>query len=108
MDSEFRTGTGLYYRHQLINLEAKAIFILEPFCHTLAKIIDKTDVKTVVISTIDDMLGTVKGKVVNLAAKHIKKAVPSHGLKSNVNYKVISFKSVLKKGKSSSYSRPMV
>ncbi len=100
--------TGRELKHQLIDSDAAAIFILEPFCETLEKIINDTDVKTVIISTIGDMLGTVKGTVVNLAAKHIKKAVPSHGLKSNSNYKVTSFKSVVKQGKSLSYSRPVV
>ncbi len=100
--------TARELRYQLVDSDAKALFILEPFCQTLEKIIDKTDVKNVVVSTIGDMLGTTKGMVVNLAAKHIKKAVPSHGLKSNSNYKVSSFKSVVKKGKSLSYSRPVV
>lgn len=95
-------------KHQLTDSEAKAIFILEPFCETLEKLIDETDIKHVVISKIGDMLGTAKGTIVNLAAKHIKKAVPSHGLKSNADYKVIGFKAVIKQGKSRSYSRPVV
>ena len=100
--------TGRELKHQLTDSDAQAIFILEPFCETLEKIINETSVKTVVISTIGDMLGTIKGNVVNLAAKHIKKAIPSHGLKSNSSYKVVSFKSVVKQGKSLSYSRPVV
>lgn len=100
--------TARELKHQLTDSDAAVIFILEPFCETLNKVINETNVKTVVISTIGDMLGTVKGTVVNLAAKHIKKAVPSHGLKSSSSYKVVSFKSVAKQGKSLSYSRPLV
>ncbi|WP_201555854.1 AMP-binding protein [Psychrobacter sp. 72-O-c] len=100
--------TGRELKHQLMDSDAQAIFILEPFCETLEKVIHETGIKSVVISTIGDMLGTIKGNVVNLAAKHIKKAIPSHGLKSNSSYKVVSFKSVVKQGKSLSYSRPVV
>lgn len=100
--------TGRELKHQLINSDARAIFILEPFCYTLEKIIDDTDIDNVVISSIGDMLGTAKGMVVNLAAKHLKKAVPSHNLVSNSNYKVIDFKSVVKLGKPLPYSRPVI
>lgn len=98
--------TGRELKHQLVDSDAQAIFILEPFCHTLQKVVDETQVKTVVISTLGDMLGSVKGRVVNLAAKHIKKAIPSYKLKSNSKYKVVHLKSVIKKGKSCSYIRP--
>ena len=65
-------------KHQLTDSETRAIFILEPFCSVLEKVIKETQVETVIISTLGDMLGTVKGNIVNLAAKHIKKAVPSY------------------------------
>lgn len=95
-------------KHQLIDSDTRAIFILEPFCETLEKVIHDTAINTVIISTIGDMLGTVKGTAVNLAAKYIKKAIPSHRLKSNAHHQVIRFKSVVKQGKSLSYSRPVV
>ena len=95
-------------RHQLIDSDAAAIFILEPFCNTLEKIVKDTPVKTVVISKIGDMLGTAKGTLVNLAANYVKKAIPSYHLKSNANYEVTSYKSLLKNGKNLPYSRPAI
>lgn len=95
-------------KHQLIDSKAAALFILEPFCATLAKIVKETPVKTVVISKIGDMLGTAKGALVDIAAKHVKKAIPSYDLKSNERYKVIGFKALLKQAKNLSYSRPVV
>lgn len=95
-------------KHQLTDSETKAIFILEPFCSVLEKVIKDTQVETVIISTLGDMLGTVKGNIVNLAAKHIKKAVPSYSLKSNSSYQVIPFKKVVKKGGKLKYSRPVI
>ena len=100
--------TARELRHQLNDSDCKAIFILTPFCATLEKIIGDTGIKTVVCSDIGDMLGTVKGKIVDLAAKYVKKAVPAHTLKSNSQYKVHSYKSILRKGKGRRYTRPQM
>ena len=94
-------------KHQLNDTQASILFILEPFCHTLEKIVDDSQIKTVVVSKIGDMLGTAKGTLVNLVAKHVKKAVPSHKLKSNSQYTVTDFKTVMSKGGSLPYSRPV-
>jgi len=93
-------------KHQLIDSDAKAIFILEPFCNTLETIIDETLIKTVVVSKIGDMLGAAKGMVINIAAKYLKKAVPSYQLTSNASYSVISYKALLKQAKNLPYTRP--
>ena len=95
-------------KHQLIDSDAAAIFILEPFCNILEKIVKDTPVKTVVISKIGDMLGTAKGALIDVAAKYVKKAIPSYHLKSNANYDVTSYKSLLKNGKNLPYSRPAI
>ncbi|WP_300394576.1 AMP-binding protein [uncultured Psychrobacter sp.] len=93
-------------KHQLIDSDAKAIFILEPFCNTLEKIVDETLIKTVVVSKIGDMLGAAKGMVIDIAAKYLKKAVPSYQLTSNASYSVISYKALLKQAKILPYTRP--
>ena len=95
-------------RHQLADSDTAVLFILEPFCKTLEKIIKDTPVKTVVISKIGDMLGVVKGALVNIAAKYVKKAIPRYQLKSNSRYTVIRYKAVLKRAKKLSYSRPTI
>ena len=100
--------TSRELKHQLNDADAKLLFILEPFCHSLVPIINKTLVETVVVSAIGDMLGTAKGTVVNLAAKHIKKAVPKYDLSGCTNCTEVSFKTVLKKGAQSRYTRPEV
>lgn len=94
-------------KHQLADSGAAAIFILEPFCATLEKVVDELDIQHVVISKIGDMLGTPKGTIVNLAAKYVKKAIPSYSLKSNAHHKVTDLKTVIAKGKKLSYSRPI-
>ncbi len=100
--------TGRELKFQLNDSDAKAIFILTPFCATLDKIVADTPVETVIVSGIGDMLGTVKGTIVDLAAKYIKKAVPQYSLTSNSKYKVLNYKSVLKQGSTMPYTRPDV
>ncbi|SLJ84338.1 AMP-binding protein [Psychrobacter sp. DAB_AL43B] len=100
--------TARELRHQLNDSDCKAIFILTPFCATLEKIVGETGIKTIVCSDIGDMLGAVKGKIVDLAAKYVKKAVPAHTLKSNSQYKVHPYKSILRKGKGMRYTRPEI
>ena len=94
-------------KHQLVDTKASIIFILEPFCSVLEKIVDDTSLNTIVVTKIGDMLGTAKGAIVNLMAKHVKKAIPNYSLKSNDNYKVVDFKTVLTEGKSRPYTRPV-
>ncbi|WP_019673560.1 long-chain-fatty-acid--CoA ligase [Psychrobacter lutiphocae] len=100
--------TSRELKHQLVDSDAKIIFILEPFCHTLETIVAHTAIEKVIISPIGDMLGSVKGTLVNFAAKHIKKAVPAYRLSSNSNYEVYQFRSILSDAKTLSYSRPDV
>jgi len=95
-------------RHQLADSDTAVLFILEPFCKTLEKIIKDTPIKIVVISKIGDMLGVVKGVLVNTAAKTVKKSVPSYQLRSNSRYTVTRYKTVLKQSKNLSYSRPEI
>ena len=66
--------------HQLKDSGAKAIVVVEAFAHTLADVIDKTDVKTVVVTRFGDMLGFPKSLLVNFVIKYVKKLVPPYAL----------------------------
>ena len=63
--------------HQLKDSGAKAIVILENFAHTLEQVIDKSPVKTVVVAAMGDLLGGVKGALVNFVVRNVKKMVPA-------------------------------
>jgi long-chain acyl-CoA synthetase len=67
---------------QLKDSGAEAIVVLENFAHNLAQVIARTDVKHVVVASMGDLLGAVKGAVVNLVVRHIKKMVPPYALDS--------------------------
>jgi len=85
--------------HQLKDSDAKAIVILENFAHTLADIIQQTNVQTVITTRIGDMAPFPKSLLVNFVVKHVKKMVPSFSLPS-----AISFKDVLKQGQNQAFS----
>ncbi|MBR7793273.1 long-chain-fatty-acid--CoA ligase [Undibacterium sp. FT147W] len=65
--------------HQLKNSGAEAIFILENFATTLEHVIQKTQVKHVVVASMGDMLG-LKGLLVNFVVRNVKKMVPAFSL----------------------------
>ena len=72
--------------HQLKDAGAKAIFVLENFAHTLQQALPSTDVKHVVVATMGDMLG-IKGHIVNLVVRKVKKLVPQWALPGSTSFK---------------------
>ncbi len=63
--------------HQLADSGAEAILIVENFAHVLQDVIERTPIKHVVVTGLGDMLGGLKGNLVNFAVRHVKKMVPS-------------------------------
>jgi long-chain acyl-CoA synthetase len=72
--------------HQLTDSGAKAIIILENFATTLEQVIHKTAIKHVVVASMGDLLGWVKGPLVNFAVRHVKKMVPAFELPNAVSF----------------------
>jgi long-chain acyl-CoA synthetase len=66
--------------HQLNDSGAEAIVVLENFAHTLEQVIGKTKVKHVVVASIGEMLGGLKGMIVNFMIRKVKKMVPAYNL----------------------------
>jgi long-chain acyl-CoA synthetase len=72
--------------HQLKDSEAKAIVIVENFASTLQQVIGKTDVKNVIVTPMGDMLGMIKGTLVNFVVRRVKKMVPAWSLPGSINF----------------------
>jgi long-chain acyl-CoA synthetase len=79
-------------QHQLKDSGAKAIFVLENFAHTVEQVAARTDLKHTVVATMGDLLG-LKGLIVNIVVRKVKKLVPAWSLPGH-----LSFKAVLAKG----------
>jgi long-chain acyl-CoA synthetase len=72
--------------HQLKDSGAKAIVIIENFAHTLEQCIGHTEVKHVVLCAFGDMLGLVKGAIVNYVIRNRRKMVPPFNLPQAVRF----------------------
>jgi long-chain acyl-CoA synthetase len=73
-------------QHQLADSGAEAIVVLENFAHTVEQVVAKTKVKHIVVATMGDLLGTVKGALVNLVVRKVKKMVPAWSLPGAVAF----------------------
>jgi long-chain acyl-CoA synthetase len=72
--------------HQFNDSEVKAILIFENFAHNLEKIINETSIKIVIQTSIGEMLGTIKGSIVNFVVRHVKRLVPKFNLANTVTF----------------------
>ena len=80
-------------QHQLTDSGAEAIVVLENFAHTLEQVVGKTQVKHVILATMGDLLGGLKGTLVNLVVRKVKKMVPAYSLPG-----AVAFNKVLAEG----------
>ncbi|MEO0542172.1 MAG: long-chain-fatty-acid--CoA ligase [Pseudomonadota bacterium] len=72
--------------HQLNDSGAKAIVILENFAHTLEQVVAKTGVQHMIVTAMGDMMG-LKGHIVNLVVRRVKKMVPAWNLPNHIKFK---------------------
>jgi long-chain acyl-CoA synthetase len=87
--------------HQLKDSGAKAIVIIENFATTLEQCIGHTPVKHVVLAAMGDLLGLIKGSIVNYVVRNVKKMVPGYSLPQAVR-----FNEAIARGTRGSFKRP--
>ncbi len=90
--------TARELEHQLKDSGATAIVILENFAHTLADVVDHTNVQHVVMASMGDLLGFWFGKWITFAVRHLAKMVPAYELPLTDGRQVVSFKKALALG----------
>jgi len=79
--------------HQFNDSEAKVLVCMDVFARSVQNMVDKTSIETVIVTSLADMLPPAKRVLINFAAKHVKKMVPSYSLP-----KAVSFRKALKMG----------
>lgn len=72
--------------HQLNDSGAEVIIVLENFAHTLEKVIVRTPVKLAIVASMGDLLGSIKGSIVNFVVRNLKKLVPAFELPSAIRF----------------------
>jgi long-chain acyl-CoA synthetase len=90
--------TARELEHQLKDSGATAIVILENFCHTLEEVIDKTQIKQVVVASMGDLLGFWYGQWLTFAVRHLAKMVPAYKLPLSGGLQVTAFNRAIADG----------
>jgi long-chain acyl-CoA synthetase len=89
--------------HQFNDAGVSAVVIVSNFAHNLEPILSKIPAKHVIVTDMGDLIGGVKGALLNFVVKYIKKMVPKFHIPN-----AISFKDALRKGSTMNYQRPKV
>ncbi|SFP83812.1 long-chain-fatty-acid--CoA ligase [Variovorax sp. 770b2] len=89
--------------HQLKDSGAKAIVIMENFGTTLQQCIAATPIKHIVLTSMGDRLGFLKGTLVNYVVRNVKKMVPHFSLPGAVR-----FNEALEKGATRKLQAPVI
>ncbi|RSZ41336.1 MULTISPECIES: AMP-binding protein [unclassified Variovorax] len=91
--------TARELEHQLKDSGATAIVILENFAATLEKVIERTPVKHVVMTSMGDLLGGLYGAWITVAVRHLAKLVPAYKLPLSDGRSVTPFNQVISEGR---------
>ena len=95
--------TARELEHQLKDSGAKGILVIENFANVLVEVIDKTDIKHVVVTGLGDRLSWWKGPGLNFLVRHVAKLVPEFKFAS-----AIRFNAVLSEGAGGTLKREMI
>src|ERR1700761_2652556 len=88
--------------HQLKDSGAEAIIVIENFATTVQQVIAKTAVKHVIVGSMGDLLG-LKGMIVNLVVRRVKKMVPAFSLPG-----AVLFNDAVMAGRNLKFSKPQI
>ena len=94
--------TARELEHQVNDAGAEVIVILENFAHVLEQVRPRTSLKHIVVTSLGEMLG-VKGLLVNLVVRKVKKMVPAYDLPG-----AVSFKQALAEGSGAKLVTPLL
>src|SRR5688572_20211100 len=92
--------TARELEHQLKDSGAEVIVIVENFASVLQQVVARTPIKHIVVTSLGEMLG-VKGLIVNLVVRKVKKMVPPYDLPG-----ALGFKEVLNVGSAKTLTTP--
>ena len=90
--------TARELEHQLKDSGAQAIIVLENFAHTLEQVVERTDIRHVVLASMGDCLGVLKGGLVNFVVRKVKKMVPDFNLAEGPKLSVTRFNAAMAEG----------
>src|SRR5687767_11689686 len=73
--------------HQFKDSGVKGIIIVENFAANLQEILPQTSIETIILTTIGELLGPLKGSVINFAVRKVKRMVPAFSLPNTISFR---------------------
>ncbi|MDO4230697.1 MAG: AMP-binding protein [Lautropia sp.] len=67
-------------REVLLDAEADVVVVLENFAHTVEKVLPHVSVRHVVVVSVGDLIGLLRGMLTNLVVRRVKRMVPAYRL----------------------------
>jgi long-chain acyl-CoA synthetase len=86
--------------HQLKDSGAEAVIVLENFATTVQQVMARTAVKHVIVGSMGDLLG-LKGMLVNLVVRRVKKMVPPYSIPGST-----AFNDAVTAGRGMKFNKP--
>lgn len=84
--------------HQLKDSGATTIVVLENFANTLELVLPRTQIKHVIVASVGEMFGMIKGALMNFVIRKVKKMVPEYRIPNT-----ITFQMALKQGAANTF-----
>jgi long-chain acyl-CoA synthetase len=78
--------TASELEHQLVDCGATAILVLENFAHVVQKVLPRTQVKHVFVTSVGELLGFPKSAIVNYVVRKRRKQVPPFHISGAVSF----------------------
>ncbi|ALN85767.1 fadD [Lysobacter capsici] len=79
--------TARELKHQLVDSGASVIFVLDNFGDTVQSVVADTPIKQVITTGLGDMIGGLKGPIMNFVLKYVKKMVPEYDIPGAVRFR---------------------
>ena len=95
--------TARELEHQLVDSGAEAIIVLDMFANTVSQVVNRGAVKHVIVASVGDMLGGLKGFITNFMLRTVKKKVPPFSFDHYTG-----FNTVVREGSSLKLERPQL
>ncbi len=89
--------------HQFKDAEVKAVLIMANFASELEQALTGVNIQHIIVTELGDLLGGLKGTLVNFVVKRVKKMVPAYNIPNT-----IAFKDVMKRGARMKYAKPEI
>lgn len=81
--------TARELKNQMADAKVSAIVVLNNFAHTVEQVLPAVSIPNVIVTEMGDLMGALKGGIVNAVVKHVKRMVPSWSIPQAIPLKAV-------------------